>query len=143
MVPTTLGSRHIWRCQQSVHLRLFQVRDLDMRSLLERYRSNLTAPFDQLRCVLADEARQSVDGGQPLIARGDRAFPLLLQLVEKLPHAVGRHVGYGQAIDRFAGATGDSREQQPQSITVAPLRVPGEVSLADQVFHQESSNPWA
>ena len=43
---------------------------------------------------------------------------------QKLPHTIGRHVGYGQAIDRFAGAASDRREQQPQSVTVTPLRVP-------------------
>src|SRR5580658_9662321 len=128
MVPTALGSRNVWGCQKSVHLGLFQVHDLCVRSLLKWYRSHLPAPFDQLRCVLADEACQSVDGSQPLVASGNRAFPLLLQLVEKLPHAIGRHVGYGQAIDRFAGAASDGRKQQPQSVTVTPLRVPSEVS---------------
>ena len=48
-----------------------------------------------------------------------------------------------QAIDRFAGTPGDSREQESQGVAVTPLGIPGEIPLADHVFHQEPANPRA
>src|SRR6516165_11991084 len=82
-----------------------------------------------------------MDRGQPLVPGGDPAPPLLLQVAQELPYAVRRHVLDGQAIDRLSGAPGDSREQQPQGVAVAPLGIAGEVPFAGDVLRQEPANP--
>ena len=82
-----------------------------------------------------------MDRGQPLVPGSDATAPLLLQIAQELPYVVSRHVMDGQAIDRLSGALGDSREQQPQGVAVAPLGIAGKVPFAGDVFRQEPANP--
>jgi hypothetical protein len=74
--------------------------------------------------VQADEQGQGMARGQPLVPGGDPATPLLLQVAQELPYTVRLHVLDGQEIDRLSGAPGESREQQPQGVAVAPCGDP-------------------
>ena len=111
MIPPSLRCGHVRSREHGIHLRFLEVRDQWLRGFLERNRSHLSAPLDQLWCVQANEPGQGVDRGQPLIPRGDSASPLLLQFTQELTHTVGRQVGHSQALNRFADVLSDIREQ--------------------------------
>src|ERR1700694_1335 len=123
MISASLSGFRVRRCEQRIHLWLFQVRDQCMRSLFEWHRPNLAAPIDQLGSMQADEPGQSVDSRQALVPGSDSTSPLLLQVTQELPHAVRRDIRYLQAIDLLACAPGDMGKQELQSIAVAALGI--------------------
>ena len=61
----------VWRRQESIHFRLFKIRDEIPVVALERYASNPTAPDDSLRRALGYETCKCVYGGEPLISCDD------------------------------------------------------------------------
>jgi hypothetical protein len=98
MIPTPLSRRPVGGVKQGVHFWLFQVRDDRPRGFLERHRADASVPFDPLGGVQTNEPGQRVNGGQTLVACGDRTGALLLQLGQELAQAVGRQVEDRQAI---------------------------------------------
>ena len=73
--------------EQGVHLRLFQIWHHGLDGLLEGNATDISAPGDMLGTVRGDEAGQSADGGQALIARGRRAMTHLLDMTQKTEDA--------------------------------------------------------
>ena len=82
-----------------------------------------------LRTALRDKAGQCMDRGQPLVARRGGAAATLFDVPKKLLHAIGRDVNDGQPVDRRVRVSADERYEQRQGVSVAPLRVAGEVAL--------------
>ena len=98
VVATALLGAPVRAGQQRVDLRLVEVRHGCVSSLLVRDTADLCTPCNMLRAVLPDEARQSMDGGKALIARGDAAAARGLDVTEELPHQLRRHIDHRQSI---------------------------------------------
>jgi hypothetical protein len=60
-----------------------------------------------------------------------RATPLF-QIAQKGLNPLGREVRHPKLVDPSAGVTGSEGQELPQRISVALLRVPGEVSFVDE-----------
>ena len=73
MVAPALRRSPVRGCEQGVDLWLFEIRNDGFAGFFERYRTDLSGPFDMYRAMLADEARERTNGGKPLVACGDGA----------------------------------------------------------------------
>src|SRR5439155_2649370 len=123
------------------NLRLVEIGHHRVGTFLVRHAAHLCTPVDVFGTVLADEAGQSMNGGQPLVASRNAAVSGSFDVTEKVSHQLRRHVDHRESIhwlvqvDRYKG------NEQAQGIAVTAPRVAGEVAFADQVLEQESPDP--
>jgi hypothetical protein len=75
------------------------------------------------RTVLADEACQRVDHGEPLIARRYATPTRPLQVLEEKLYALWSDPLNRKLIDLFAHGTGDEWDEQGERIAVTALSV--------------------
>ena len=143
VVAVALGGFAVRGSQKCIHLRFIQIRDYCLVGFLEGNGTDLTAPVNMFRIVLSDEARQSMNRGQPLVASGNRTLPRLFQVGQEAPHQVRRQIDHVKSIDGSIQFVGNERNQQRKGITVAALRVTCEIALRHQVFEQEAPYPGA
>jgi hypothetical protein len=108
---------------------------------LEGNAADFSAPGDMLRTVLGHEAGQGADGGQALIARGTRALALLLDVLQEGAHALRADLLHGQSIKGLMALPGDERQQEPQRIAVAQLRLTRKITFNDEVLKEEAADP--
>jgi hypothetical protein len=107
VIAAALGFRHVWRCQEGIHLLLPQVGHRWSGRSLEGDGSDLAAPTDVFRAVLCDEVGERVDGRQALIACRYAAATFLLQLLQEAPNVIGRQLLDRETVDRLLGASSD------------------------------------
>src|SRR5260370_5363907 len=143
MVPPSLSGFEIWCGEQSIHLRLLQIRDHSLCALLERDCPNLFAPRDMFRAVNGHEMTESVDCGQTLIPRGCAAAADLFDVGKKPANALLPEFDHEEVIDLLIGAASGDRDQQRKRIAIAPLCVPREVAFTDEVFLEKAVHPWS
>jgi hypothetical protein len=84
-----------------------------------------------------------MDGSQALVARRHPTASLVLDFLQEGSNLVGREVFNPEPIDRPPDGLGHEGQEQTKRVTVALLRVAGEVALADEVFQQEAPDPRA
>jgi hypothetical protein len=129
--------------KQSIHLRLFQIGERVLSGAFEWNAPDFTAPRQVFGTALADEPRQSVQGGETLVSSDNAATTFFLDILEENAHSVSGHIFDFQSIDVLSGMGGEMRKEQPQRIAVALLSVASEISFCDQVFQQELFDPRA
>jgi hypothetical protein len=82
-----------------------------------------------------------VDRRQTLVPGSHAALPLLFELLEEAPNVIGGQGLDFETVDGLTGAAGSERQQKGERVAIAPLRVAGEVSLADEVLEQVPADP--
>jgi hypothetical protein len=117
--------------QKRIDLRLVEVGHHGVSALLERDAAHLCAPVDVLGAVFADVTRQSVDGGQSLVACGNAAPSRGFDVAEEVAHQLRRHIGHREPIHGLVEAPGREGDELAQGITAALLGVMSEIALAD------------
>ncbi len=93
--------------------------------------------------VLSHKAGQGADGGQALIARGTCAPALLLDILQEGAYALGADLLHGQLVKGLMTLAGDERQQEPQRIAVAQLRLTRKIAFNDEVLKEETADPGA
>jgi hypothetical protein len=93
--------------------------------------------------MLADEAGESADGGEPLVAGSDSTLTCGLDIGEKTANEISRDIVDVKAVDRFFQRPGDERDQQGEPIAIAVLGVAGKIAFGHHMFQQETPDPWA
>jgi len=94
-----------------------------------------------LWAALCDEASQSMNHCETLIARGQAAMAGVFQVLKESPDAFGAHIDDIELINRFVNPPGDKRHKQSQGIPIATLSITRQVALVHQMLKEESSNP--
>jgi hypothetical protein len=94
VIAATLGSLAVWRCQECIHLRFFEVGNDCLAGLFERDGTNLTTPGNVFRAVLSHEARQRVNRSQPLVACGNRTLSRLFQIGQEEAHQICGYIDH-------------------------------------------------
>jgi hypothetical protein len=90
MITHPLFRATIGSSQESVHLRLIQVRQFVPSEPLERERPYLSTPCDVFGTALTDKASHCMDCGEPLVACADGASAVLFQVIEETTQNVAR-----------------------------------------------------
>jgi hypothetical protein len=143
IIPAALGSAAVGRLQQRIQFVLFQVGDQLARGFLERDGLNLPAPMEVFWAVQTYEACQGTNGGKTLISRIDSTAARFFHILKESSRAVRREILHLEPIDPSAGTASDERQELLQGVTIAFLRIPGEVSLDNEVLQQEPADPRA
>ena len=129
--------------EQRLHLCLAEPADRLGCGLLQGDRTDIGAPLQVGGIATGDEAGEGADCRQSLIARRHGAPAVVFEIGEELQHAPGLQILHREAVDRFAVLGADERQQQGEGVTVALLRVGGEVALGDDMFDQKAAQPRA
>lgn len=99
MITHPLFRAAIGSSQDSVHLRLIQVRQFVPGEPLERQRAYLCTPCDVFGAALTDKASHRMDCGEPLVARADGASTVLFQVIEETTQNIARQMEDLELID--------------------------------------------
>ena len=136
--------RRLIRCRQEhIHFLFFQVGNERAGGFLDGDVLQFAAPLDMFRAVQTDETRQRVYSGESLVSRRHTAFSFFFQFEQERAYSFTRQVDDFQAVNGFAGLSRRIGQKHPKGVTVAFLRVGSKIAFADQIFHQESTNPGA
>src|SRR5712691_8866422 len=88
MVATALSGLTVGSAEERIHLRLVQRGDDCMAGLFKRDGTDLTTPDNVLRTALSDEASQSMNRRQALVASGNRTLTGLFQIGQEEAHEI-------------------------------------------------------
>jgi hypothetical protein len=80
--------------------------------------------------------------GEPLITGSNRVPSALLQIHEKDADDFCRYIANAELIDWLLANPRRERQQQTESIAIAPLRVVCEITLFNDVLQKKPPNPW-
>ena len=94
-----------------------------------------------LGTVRSDEASQSADGGQALIACGYCTMAYLLDMTEKTEDVRCTDLLHRQLVKGLVALASDERQEKTQRIAVAQLRLTREITFADEVLEEEAADP--
>ena len=100
-VAAAAGRRPINGIEDRRELLLFQIVDGWGCYPLERDVDDAPTLIEQERVLSADVAEESMERGQPYVARGSRVVPLRFELVEKEQHEFDLEQLQGQVNHRF------------------------------------------
>jgi len=89
VIPAPLFRPDVRGCEQSVQLKLFEIRYRRLARSLEWHCPDLAAPLKMFRAPLANEPNQSVNGGKPLVSRTNNATAVLFQVSKECTDRVG------------------------------------------------------
>jgi hypothetical protein len=82
-IPMAKCSGWVGRIQQSIDFRLFEIADWHGGRTLGLDGAELSTPVQIFGASFCDEASESMDGRQTLIATGDAAFPLFFDVPQE------------------------------------------------------------
>src|ERR1035441_827930 len=82
-----------------------------------------------------------MDGSQTLVAAGDAAFSLLFDVPQEGTQQVRIDIGDEQLICFLMCLGRSEHHEQPDCIAIALLCIAGQISLSNEVFHQEAPDP--
>src|SRR5215470_6514389 len=140
IVTTPLCGLTIGSVEQGVHLRFFQISDLGLRRFLGWDGPDVPTPGYVFGARQADEASQRMNRGEPLIARGNTATTLFLQMQKKLADKFGRQIVDRQMIWRLARLRRQIRQKQNERIAVTMLSVARQIEIADQILKEKATD---
>ncbi len=132
--------RAIRRVEQGLHFTAAELVNGLVRHLLLRNRTHLGTPVQMGGFPGRDEACESTNDRQSLIAGLCRAAACF-KTGEKLSHKLGAHIVKGQALGRLAKTVASELEQLHESVPAALSGVVRQVAFGHEMLAQKAAQP--
>jgi hypothetical protein len=134
VIPLTLGTATVRRCEESVHLLSLEIRYRRRKSLTQRHSLDLGSQVNKFGNTPAYEVEQGVNRGETLVSCRQGTAAFLLQVGQEVTYNLGLDILYSDPSRGNAVTLGDESEQQADGISIALLRIEAQIAVGGHVF---------